>query len=409
MTTWVLAEDLGIETLGGVFTPMLKQGTPVPCDYKEVFSTAEDNQSAVSIRLAQGSDATASANRPLGTFDLAGIPPSPRGVPQIEVTIRVDAEGAVSVTAHDQATSSSNNMHVAANTEHRVKLREATASPRLENPINLQGANGEMSVLIPAGDYLPSSTRLTVRTAEDNQELMSIRLYEGDNKPLGSVTIRTKGNQSKAGATIALAIDCVARADGTVELVNNNESANPGTLLYTADEKVNVVEGGGQSQTNTENTDFAKTFDDVFGDLFKSKPETAPEQEPTQPDEPALRIFVSHASSDANYAQTVVSQVEGQTSRKCWVAPRDVRPGFDYRSEILESIKSCSHCIVLMSDAANSSDHVLREISLADQYSKRIVMVKINDVGLRSELEYLLHGRHWVMWESVKNSLASLV
>ena len=146
MTTWVLAEDLGIETLGGVFTPMLKQGTPVPCDYKEVFSTAEDNQSAVSIRLAQGSDATASANRPLGTFDLAGIPPSPRGVPQIEVTIRVDAEGAVSVTAHDQATSSSNNMHVAANTEHRVKLREATASPRLENPINLRGANGEMSV-----------------------------------------------------------------------------------------------------------------------------------------------------------------------------------------------------------------------------------------------------------------------
>ena len=157
---------------------------------------------------------------------------------------------------------------------------------------------------------------------------MSIRLYEGDNKPLGSVTIRTKGNQSKAGATIALAIDCVARADGTVELVNNNESANPGALLYTADEKVQVVEGGGQSQTNSENIDFSKTFDDVFGDLFKSKPETAPEQEPTQADEPALRIFVSHASSDANYAQTVVSQVEGQTSRKCWVAPRDVRPGF---------------------------------------------------------------------------------
>jgi molecular chaperone DnaK len=97
--------SLGIETLGGVFTRLIDRNTTIPTKKSQVFSTAEDSQTAVTIRVFQGEREMAADNKALGQFDLVGIPPAPRGMPQIEVTFDIDANGIVSVTAKDKATS----------------------------------------------------------------------------------------------------------------------------------------------------------------------------------------------------------------------------------------------------------------------------------------------------------------
>jgi molecular chaperone DnaK len=96
--------SLGIETLGGVFTRMIDRNTTIPTKRSQVFSTADDNQSAVTIRVFQGEREMAADNKLLGQFDLVGIPPAPRGVPQIEVTFDIDANGIVNVSAKDKGT-----------------------------------------------------------------------------------------------------------------------------------------------------------------------------------------------------------------------------------------------------------------------------------------------------------------
>ncbi|MES2119189.1 MAG: molecular chaperone DnaK [Pseudomonadota bacterium] len=96
--------SLGIETLGGVFTRMIDRNTTIPTKKSQVFSTAEDNQNAVTIRVFQGEREMAADNKMLGQFDLVGIPPAPRGVPQVEVTFDIDANGIVNVSAKDKGT-----------------------------------------------------------------------------------------------------------------------------------------------------------------------------------------------------------------------------------------------------------------------------------------------------------------
>ena len=96
--------SLGIETLGGVFTRLIERNTTIPTKKSQVFSTADDNQSAVTIKVMQGEREMAADNKLLGNFDLTGLPPAPRGVPQIEVTFDIDANGIVSVQAKDKAT-----------------------------------------------------------------------------------------------------------------------------------------------------------------------------------------------------------------------------------------------------------------------------------------------------------------
>ncbi len=96
--------SLGIETLGGVFTRMIDRNTTIPTKKSQVYSTADDNQQAVTIRVFQGEREMAADNKMLGQFDLVGIPPAPRGVPQIEVTFDIDANGIVNVSAKDKGT-----------------------------------------------------------------------------------------------------------------------------------------------------------------------------------------------------------------------------------------------------------------------------------------------------------------
>ena len=126
--------SLGIETLGGVFTRLIDRNTTIPTKKSQVFSTAEDNQAAVTIRVAQGEREMAADNKLLGQFDLTSIPPAPRGVPQIEVTFDIDANGLVNVSAKDKATGKEQSIRIQASgglsdsdIEQMVKDAEANA------------------------------------------------------------------------------------------------------------------------------------------------------------------------------------------------------------------------------------------------------------------------------------------
>lgn len=126
--------SLGIETLGGVFTRLIERNTTIPTKKSQTFSTAEDSQSAVTIRVAQGEREMAADNKMLGQFDLVGIPPAPRGVPQIEVTFDIDANGIVNVSAKDKGTGKEHQIRIQASgglsdadIEQMVKDAEANA------------------------------------------------------------------------------------------------------------------------------------------------------------------------------------------------------------------------------------------------------------------------------------------
>ena len=126
--------SLGIETLGGVFTRLIDRNTTIPTKKSQVFSTAEDSQSAVTIRVSQGEREMAADNKMLGQFDLVGLPPSPRGMPQIEVTFDIDANGIVQVSAKDKGTGKEQQIRIQASgglsdadIEQMIKDAEANA------------------------------------------------------------------------------------------------------------------------------------------------------------------------------------------------------------------------------------------------------------------------------------------
>ncbi len=171
--------SLGIETLGGVFTRMIDRNTTIPTKKSQVYSTAEDNQQAVTIRVFQGEREMAADNKMLGQFDLVGIPPAPRGVPQIEVTFDIDANGIVSVHAKDKGTGKEQQIKIQASgglsdadIDQMVQDAERFAEEDKQRREAAEAKNNAESLihsterqLAEHGDAVDAATKLEIETA----------------------------------------------------------------------------------------------------------------------------------------------------------------------------------------------------------------------------------------------------
>ena len=217
--------SLGIETLGGVFTRLIERNTTIPTRKSQVFSTADDGQTAVTIRVFQGERQMAADNKLLGQFDLVGIPPAPRGMPQIEVTFDIDANGIVNVSAKDKATNKEQAIRIQASgglsdsdIEKMVKDAEANAEADKKRR-ELVDAKNQAEALINSaektlkehGDKVSAAEKTAIenaisslKSAAETDDVNSIKektdaLMQASMK-LGEAMYRAQQSQAQAGA-----------------------------------------------------------------------------------------------------------------------------------------------------------------------------------------------------------------
>ncbi|ODT12670.1 MAG: molecular chaperone DnaK [Kaistia sp. SCN 65-12] len=235
--------SLGIETLGGVFTRLIERNTTIPTKKSQVFSTAEDSQSAVTIRVFQGEREMAADNKLLGQFDLVGIPPAPRGVPQIEVTFDIDANGIVNVSAKDKGTGKEQQIRIQASgglsdadIEKMVKDAESHAAEDKKRRAVVEAKNqGEALVhsteksLSEFGSKISAADKSTIETAIADLKTA----LEGDDPE----AIQQKTNTlAQASMKLGEAMYAAQQADGSE---GNAEAAGSDDVVDADFEEVN--------------------------------------------------------------------------------------------------------------------------------------------------------------------------
>jgi len=201
--------SLGIETLGGVMTPLIPRNTTIPSRKSEIFSTATDNQTSVEVHVLQGERSAARDNRTLGRFHLIGLPPAPRGVPQIEVAFDIDANGIVNVTAKDTATGKEQKITITSSSG----LSKDDVDRMVKDAQSHEADDKARRELIDARNQSDSLAYQVEKTINENREKLPV----GDlSKVEAAIAVARKANESDDLDAIRRATDELQRASHAI-------------------------------------------------------------------------------------------------------------------------------------------------------------------------------------------------
>jgi len=230
--------SLGIETLGGVFTRMIDRNTTIPTKKSQVYSTAEDNQNAVTIRVFQGEREMAADNKLLGNFDLVGIPPAPRGVPQVEVTFDIDANGLVSVTAKDKGTGKEQQIKIQAS----GGLSDADIDQMVRDAEAFAEEDKKRREAAEAKNNAESLVHTTEKQLQEHGDKIDAALKGEIEAAVAETKTAIEGGDAEAMKEKATALAQIAMKLGEAIYKEEQAAASPGAAPEDAPADENVVD-----------------------------------------------------------------------------------------------------------------------------------------------------------------------